>query len=81
MRLFRRTEFGGLVVATRQELVWEDSLLRRRQDNESSSEVPAVPTSLAPIPPEGAATTAPESPNDAAVVSLASFMATWECQS
>ena len=76
MRLFRRTEFDGLVVATPQDLAWREDALRRRQDNESTTDIPAPPTSLAPTPPESATTVAPDVPSDAGVVSFSQLR--WE---
>lgn len=77
MRLFRRTEFDGLVAVTPQDLAssgadynlpsWKGNALRRRQDNESTPDVPAVPTSLASIP-VSSATLVPDLPSNAATV-------------
>lgn len=77
MRLFRRTEFGSLVVATPQDLassgadhlVWREGALRRRQDNESTTDVATLPTTLSSDPPESAPTLVPDVPNGAATVS------------
>jgi hypothetical protein len=47
--------------------------LRRRQENESTTDIPALPTSLTPIPAESAATVVPDLPTDAGVVSFSRF--------
>lgn len=79
MRLFRRTEYDGLVAVTPQDLAssgagynlfsWKEDALRKRQDNQSTTDVPAVPTSLVSIP-VSAASLVPDLPNNAAAVSF-----------
>lgn len=71
MRLFRRTEFDGLVAVTPQDLA---SLgagydLRKRQDPDSTSDIPALPSSLAsePVSPS---TLLPSFPKNSAAVSF-----------
>jgi hypothetical protein len=73
MRLFRRTEFDGLVAVTPQDLTssgahllsWKEDALRRRQDNESTNDFPTVPTSLVSTPAVSVASTVPDLPNNA----------------
>ena len=59
MRVFRRTELHGLVAVTPQdqasfgshpEGAWKEDTLRRREETNSTSSVPAVPGSLVSEP-------------------------------
>lgn len=74
MRLFRRAEFGGLVAVTPQDPASSGAGydLRKREDDESTSEVPALPTSLVSLP-VSATTLLPNLPNNVAAVSYVRF--------
>ena len=89
MRLFRRTEFDGLVVVTPRDLassgalhlVWRETALRRRQDNESTTDVATLPTTLSSDPAESTPTLVPEVPNNAATVTICYLNLDCELQS
>jgi hypothetical protein len=87
MRLFRRTEFDGLVVVTPQDLAssgpdynllsWKEDALRRRQDNESNPDVPALPSSLTSDPVSASSQIPDLQSNAAAAVSFCR-LGNWE---